>query len=349
MTRARGWTQFAWPAAALGLLIGGALVFGRIEPEVTGKRVRVAFFPNVTHAPALAASARGELDRALPAGTSLDVKVFNAGPEAMEALLAGEIDVSYVGPSPAINTYLKSGGRALRVLAGACSGGAALVARAEVPIAAVKDLDGKRVAVPQLGGTQDVSLRHFLAREGLKPWEKGGSVEIVTAKNPDILALIQRKQVDAAWVPEPWASRLVHDAGATVAVDERSLWEGGRFTTTVLVARTKFLEEQPETVQAILRAHLQSIDWLKAQPEAGKKLVNAELKRLTGKELSEQVLDEAWARVEFTSDPHQASIETFADAAVQAGYLPRGSSALAGLFHLEPLQNALQRVAVRPN
>jgi NitT/TauT family transport system substrate-binding protein len=290
--------------------------------------------------------ARGEFQKALGSGVALDPKVFNAGPEAMEALLAGAIDVCYVGPSPAINTFLKSSGRALKVLAGACSGGAALVARQGTGIHSVRDLDGKRVAVPQLAGTQDVSLRYFLAANGLSPREKGGTVQILPIKNPDIFALFLRGQLDAAWVPEPWVARLLKDAGAELVVDERDLWPEKRFTTTVVVARRDYLEKHPAQVQALLQAHLRAITWVQQQPDAAQKVVNAELKRLTGKALPESVLKAAWQRVTFTADPNRANLQAFADAAIRAGYLPSQGVDVAALLDLQPLENAQQRVAV---
>src|SRR5579871_1638214 len=206
------WAILALSLAGLTNLAAGCTPSGSAH-NASGKPVlRLAYFPNVTHAPALAGVARGDFQQALGDKAALETRVVNAGPEAMEALLANAIDVSYVGPSPAINTYLKSQGRVLRLLAGACSGGASLVASADTPIHSIKDLDGKSVAVPQFGGTQDVSCRHFLAASGLRPKDKGGSVDLQEIKNPDILALFKQKQLDAAWVPEPWAARLIADA-----------------------------------------------------------------------------------------------------------------------------------------
>ena len=292
--------------------------------------IRIAFFPNLTHAPALVGIARGDFQSASP-GYRIESKVVNAGPDAMEALLAGEVDFAYVGPSPAVNTYLKSGGKALKILAGACSGGAALVSRQGVDIRTVSELDGRRVAVPQLGGTQDVSLRHFLSMNHLSPKENGGSVEILPVKNPDILALYLQQQIDAAWVPEPWASRLVADARAKVVVDEASLWPNHRFTTTVLVVSTRFSESHPDAVQQILRAHGEIISWLNGHSREAKILVNQALKKLTGKSLSVPVIDAAWSHLTFSSDPEPDNIVTMAESARDAGYL-KGQIDLSDAF-----------------
>jgi NitT/TauT family transport system substrate-binding protein len=343
------WKHVAMPAFGLSVLFGLALGFG--EPPVHrsggGKQtIRLAYFPNLTHAPALAGMARDEFARAIPKGVSIDPKIFNAGPEEMEALLAGEVDMGYTGPSPAINTYLKTHGSALRVLAGACSGGSSLVARPEAGVNGVRDLSGKRVAVPQLGGTQDVSLRHFLEREGLRSQEAGGTVQIMPIKNPDILSLIQRKELDAAWVPEPWATRIVAEGGARRVLDERDLWPRGEYSTTVIVARTKFLETHPELVDAMLAAHLRTVSWLQAHPAEGQEAVNTELKRLTGKRLPENVMNEAWTRLSFTAEPEAPSIQTMARSAAEAGYLKQADLDLRGLFALDSLERARRHVAV---
>ncbi|HZT42147.1 MAG TPA: ABC transporter substrate-binding protein [Chthonomonadaceae bacterium] len=334
------WAIFALSLTGLAVLGAGCTPSGSAQDASGKTTLRLAYFPNVTHAPAMAGVARGDFQKALGDKATLDTKVVNAGPEAMEALLANAIDMSYVGPSPAINTYLKSQGKALRLLAGACSGGASLVARADVPIHSIKDLDGKRVAVPQFGGTQDVSCRHFLSANGLRSKDKGGTVDLQEIKNPDILALFKQKQLDAAWVPEPWAARLIADAGARRVVDERDLWPGKSFTTTVIVVRKSFLDEHPELVEAFLKAHLRETEWLQKNPEEGQKVVNAELKRLTGKALKADVLKDAWGRVQFTDDPNQSSIVAFMQAAEEAGYLRDKGADIAGLFDFTLLEKA---------
>jgi NitT/TauT family transport system substrate-binding protein len=282
--------------------------------------IRLAHFPNITHAPALVGLSKGTFQSVLT-GYRIDVKVVNAGPEAMEALLAGQIDFAYVGPSPAINTFAKTKGKALTIIAGACDGGASLIRRSDVSIGSVRDLAGKTVAVPQLGGTQDVSCRKFLAANGLRPKELGGTVVIVPVKNPDMLTLFKQKQLDAAWVPEPWAARIKAETHAQTVVDERDLWPDHRFSTTVLVVRNDFAEAHPEVVQAFLRAHRDTVEFIGSQPEEAKRLVNEELKRLTGKSLPPAVIDEAWSRVTFSSAFDRKSIHGFAKAAMDAGYL----------------------------
>lgn len=324
----------------------GAVGCGKIrsDADTAATSLRLTYSPNLTHAPALAGVARGDFQKAL-GSVKLETRIVNAGPEAMEALLANEVDMAYVGPSPAVNTYTRSSGKALKILSGACSGGAALVARADVPVTGIKDLAGKRVAIPQLGGTQDVSLRRFLAANGLDSRDKGGSVEILSIKNPDILALFRQNQLDAAWVPEPWASRLIAETGAKLVVDERDLWPDRKFTTTVLVVRRAFLDTNRDLVGRFLQAHIAEIDWINSHASEAQAVSNSELKRLTGKELKADVLKSAWGRLSFTEEPNRASIDTFVQAATAVGYL-KANAEIAGLYDLSLLGSA-RRTAAR--
>src|SRR5689334_12694618 len=186
--------------------------------------VHLGYFPNITHAVALVGVARGTFQQALGSNVKLDTKTFNAGPAEIEALFAGDIDIGYVGPNPAINGYVKSKGAALRIIAGASSGGALFIVRPGANIHSAKDLNGKKLATPQLGGTQDVSLRHYLQQNGLKTVDKGGTVQIVPTDNANILTAFKQGSIDGAWVPEPWATRLIVEDKGQVLVDERTLW-----------------------------------------------------------------------------------------------------------------------------
>lgn len=304
----------------------------------TGVPVRLAYFPNLTHAPALVGVGRGTFARAVAGRGRLEAKVFNAGPEAMEALLAGEVDVVYVGPGPALNTFVKTRGAGLRVVAGACVGGAALVARRGVAISGLDDLAGKRVAVPQLGGTQDIACRHFLGERGLKPVEQGGTVSLLSVKNPDILALFKQGQLDAAWVPEPWAARLVAETGARLVLDERDLWPGRRFVSTVVVARSEFARQHADLLRSLLLAHRETVAWLTAHPADARAAVNAELARLAGKPLPAAVLEAAWERVGFTAEPDRDKLEAVARSSAQLGYLKLGGVDLSALVDTRALE-----------
>lgn len=337
-------------AVAGAAFLGGLTLFGmpKSESKVVNPQsvtVNLGFFANVTHAPALVGVANGFFQRALGTNASISTRVLRAGPEAMEALLAGDLDVVYVGPSPAINTYLKTEGKALRIISGVCEGGASLVATSASGIHRIADLAGKKIAVPQLGNTQDVSLRHFIKQAGLSPKDKGGDVEIIPVQNADTLTLFKQGQIDAAWVPEPWASRIVKEAGATRVLDERSLWPKGRFTTTVMVARGDFADQHPELVGELAEANKDTIDWMAKNPRRAHDLVNKELFELAGKHIAKQVPDDAWSYLSFSADLTTNELQNSADAAFECGYLKKAPKNLATICDPRFLTQRGTRVA----
>lgn len=294
--------------------------------------LRVGFFPNITHAQALIGMSNGAFQQALGEKITIKPFVFNAGPAVIEALFAGELDLAYIGPNPAINGYVKSKGEALRIVAGAASGGAVLVARSDVTIQSPQDWAGKRLASPQLGNTQDVALRHYLQQHGLTLVDHGGTVTIAPMQNADILTSFLRKEVDGAWVPEPWGARLVHEAQGRILVDERDLWPKRRFATALVIASTRVLRERPGLVKGWLAAHRQLTAWIRANPDQARAVVNAELKKLTGKALPNAVLADAWSRLEVTADPMKEEILAAADQAFALGFLGKDKPDLVGLF-----------------
>jgi NitT/TauT family transport system substrate-binding protein len=295
-----------------------------VDPAV----LRLGYFATLTHAPALTGVESGRFARAL-SPVRLETRTFNAGPAAMEALLGGAIDVAYVGPSPALSAFLRSRGRALRVIAGAASGGALFVVRPAAGIRTAADLHHRRLATPQLGNTQDVALRTYLAAHGLSPEEQGGDVQVIPLSNADILTQFRLGHLDGAWVPEPWASRLQLEAGGVVFHDERDLWPARRFATTVVVARTEYLHHAPGNVACFLRAHAAEVAHLRAHPDDARTTANAALGRLLGRPLSPSVLTSAWSRIDFTTDPLPDTLTRSARAAQSLGFLPPGS--LGGL------------------
>ncbi len=302
--------------------------------------VRVGYFPNLTHSQALIGLARGDFAQALGPQARIEPKVFNAGPSVIEALFAGEIDLAYIGPNPAINGFVRSQGEALRVIAGATSGGAAFIVRPEAGIRSPEDLNGKRLATPQLGNTQDVALRSYLAQHQLLPTEHGGTVQIIPTANPQILDLFRRGEIDGAWVPEPWATRLLLEGGGELFLDERSLWPEGDFTTALLIVRTEFLSAHPDLVQRWLQAHVNLTVWEESNPDEAKRLANDEIGRITSQALPQAVLDGAWSRQRVTYDPLSATINASAEAAYAAGYL-ESKPDLSGMIELGPLQAVL--------
>ena len=273
------------------------------------------------------------------AQTKLSTQVFNAGPAAIEALNAGAIDATYIGPNPAINSYVKSNGQSISIIAGATAGGAQLVVKPGINSAA--DLKGKTLASPQLGGTQDVALRAWLGKQGFKTSTDGsGDVAINPTENAQTLKLFQDGKLDGAWLPEPWASRLVLQAGAKVLVDEKDLWEKGEFVTTVLIVNKKFAAEHPATVQALLKGHVESVDWLNAAPAAEKATVlNAGLKAAAGKALPADVIDRSLKNIVFTTDPLAGTYKKLLQDGVDAGTTKQAD--INGIFDLTALNSVL--------
>ena len=321
------------PRMRLGPLMG--LLIGWLAAAPTGRsealRVRVGHFPNLTHAQALIGRANGWFASRVQA--PIEWQHFNAGPSAMEALLAGALDLAYVGPSPAINVFVRSKGQAIRVVDGAADGGALLIVRRDAGITTTKDFRGKKVAAPELGNTQDVALRHWLQANGLKPTAQGGDVEVLSVKNPEILSLFQRGSLDAAWVPEPWATRLLLEGHGAIFLDETSLWPEGRFPTVLLVARTAFLQGHRDLVQQFVRAHVELTGWIQQHPEEARRAVNEGLARWLGQALPEAVLQEAYGRIRFVTEPPREALATSARWAWELGYLPGDTAPdLSGLF-----------------
>ena len=296
--------------------------------------LRLGYFANVTHASAVYGVGAGTFEGEL-GDTVLKTQVFNAGPAAVEALFAGSIDASFVGPNPAINGFVKSQGEALRIVAGATSGGAALVVRAD--ITDPQQLRGQKLASPQTGGTQDIALRTWLVGQGFTVDEDGGGDVIIRAQeNAQTLSEFQAGRIAGAWVPEPWASRLVLEGGGKVLVDEKDLWPGGRFVTTHLVVRTQFLREHPETVEALLRGQLAANQQIEADPAKAKEVVNGQLEELTGKALEPETIDRAFANIEITEDPVASSLKTSAENAFATGLVEEAD--LTGIYDLTLLR-----------
>jgi len=303
--------------------------------------VRVGAFPNITHAQAMVGKANGSFDKALGSGAKIEWKTFNAGPAAIEALFAGAIDMTYIGPNPTISGYVRSNGEALRVVAGAASGGAALVVRNDSRINQASDFHGKKVASPQLGNTQDVALRSWLRTNGLKSTDKGGDVQVIPLANPDQLTLFVKKELDAAWAPEPWATRLIREGNGRLFLDERTLWPNGQFVCANLIVSTKFLKEHPDVVKNWLRAHVELTDWINGHLPEAKKVLNGQIQNETGKALPDAVLDEAFSRLQVTYDPLRSSLLTSARAAFDAGFLGRQAPELSNLYDLSLLNQVL--------
>lgn len=303
--------------------------------------IRVGAFPNITHSQAMIGKANGFFAKAMGPSVKIEWRTFNAGPAAIEALFAGAIDMTYIGPNPAVQGYVRSNGEALRIVAGATSGGAALVVRNDSDIQKPEDFRGKKVASPQQGNTQDVALRVWLLSHGMKTIDKGGDVQVVPMANPDQLTLFQQKELDAAWAPEPWATRLIHEGNGRLFLDERTLWPNGQFITCHLIVSTKFLHDHPNLVKKWIAANVDLTDWINSHLPEAKKILNHQIQIETGKAIPGDELDEAFERMQVTYDPLRASLMTAAKASYEAGFLGRKMPDLSNLYDLSLLNQVL--------
>lgn len=330
------------PAAvllALAITATSALTACGTSGNGDGTEVRLGYFPNVTHATALVGVQRGYFAKRLGNGVKLTTATFNAGPAAVEALFADGVDAAFVGPNPAINAWAKSKGKAIRIISGAASGGAALVVKPE--ITSVKDLTGKKIATPQLGNTQDVAARYYLNRNGLTAAKDGsGDVKIIPQENSQTIDTFKQGTIDGAWVPEPFASRLILESGAKRLVDEKDLWPGGRFVTTHLIVRTEFLKDHPDLVGKLLEGTVDAVEHIESDPADAKRAVNEALTGLSGKPLKPEVLDSAFGSITFTVDPIAASLTEGARHAEEIGLLEPVN--LTGIYDLKPLNTLLR-------
>lgn len=355
----RRWPTLSITSFTAAILAVSALLLaacGGSEPSAAGASagaaqnvaLRLGYFPNVTHAQPQVGLARGTFAEELGANVKVELKTFNAGPSAIEALFAGAIDATYIGPNPAITGYVQSQGKDLRIIAGATSAGALLVVRGDAGITKPADFANKKIATPQLGNTQDVALRAWLKQNGLNDRQRGGNVQVIPTANADALSLISRGQLDGAWVPEPWASRIVQEAGGKVFLDERDLWPNGDFVTTHLIVRTKFLQEHPDVVERLLRAHVKTTQWINEHPDEAKKLLNESIKKISGAALADAIINSAWRNQKITYDPVASSLRKSAVDAFALGYLGEKQPDLANIYALEPLNKVLGELNLRP-
>jgi NitT/TauT family transport system substrate-binding protein len=295
------------------------LVFatGSISAET---KIRVGHFPNITHAQGVIAHAltrqgKGWFEQRLGADTKIEWFVYNAGPSAMEAIFANSIDLTYVGPGPALNAYTKSNGEEIRLIAGAANGGAGLIVQPDGNLKAPADFRGKRIATPQLGNTQDISCRAWLTEGGLKITQLGGDAQVLPTQNPDQLGLFKAKKIDGVWTVEPWLSRLEQEAAGKVIVEEKEA------ATTVLVSSVKFLKNQRDLAKKFAQAHAELTDWIAKNPDEAQRLIKAELLEETKSDMAPEVITAAWKRIVFTSETPRASVEKFMQNSVKSGFI----------------------------
>ena len=327
-------------AMALGLVATGCGSAGGDGGEGGGSdTLTLGYFPNITHVPALVGVENGTFADAL-GDVELQTQTFNAGPDAINALFAGEVDATFIGPNPAINGWAQSDGTALHIIAGSTSRGAGLVVQPGID--SVEDLPGTTISTPQLGNTQDVALRWFAQEQG---WdvdtEGGGEVSILPQDNAEIIDTFVLGEIDGAWVPEPHLSRLINEADGELLVDETDLWPdtGGEFVTTHLIVSAEFLESDPEAVENLLRGHIETVDWINENSEDAQAAAISHLESLTGGGLDPEVVASAFENVTFTVDPIAPSLQGGAEHAEAVGLLDPVD--LDGIYALDPLNGLL--------
>ena len=330
------------------LLITGFIITpslsNQVNAQLAQKKVfRLGYFPNITHAQAVIGVGNGNYKKVLGENVELKTFIFNAGPSATEALFANQIDATYIGPNPTVNAYVVSQGKNVKVISGAASGGAVFIVRNDSGIQSPKDFAGKKFASPQLGNTQDVALRKYLLDNGYKTKDKGGNVEVLPIKNPDILTLFLKKEIDGAWVPEPWGEKLIKEGNGKLFLDERTLWPNGKFVTAHIIVNPDYLQQSPEVVRKLLEAHVNETLWINSHKAEALKAFNAELKSLTGQTIPDEQLSEAFSRLELTYDPIKQSLFKSASDAFNVGFLGKSKPDLSGIYDLTILNQVLKK------
>jgi len=295
-------------------------------------KIRVAHFPNINHAVPIIGMEKGIFENQIGDNIAIEPILFDSGPQVIESLFAGSVDIAYVGPGPAINGFLKSEHHNVKILSGAASGGASLIVHPHSIINSAADFEETRIAAPPIGNTQDISLRNYLSENGLKPAEKGGSVVVLNLDSSDIYTLFAKGDIDAAWVPEPTATILVQQLDGKRLFNEEELWPEHRFASVLLIAREEYVKQNPEIINKWLEAHNQTVNWINSNPEQTRILFLQFMKKETGKSLPDGLIDEALSNLEITSDPIISSIHTFAKRADSLGYLGRHGYDLDGIL-----------------
>jgi len=301
--------------AALSLVGAHAPAFAQ-----QGTTVRVGHFPNITHVQALVArglerQGRSWFGERLGPGVKIEWYAYNAGPSAMEAIFANSLDLTYVGPNPALNAYARSRGAEVRVVAGAVNGGSALVIQGDSTLSKPADFRGKRIATPQFGNTQDVAARAWLVAGGLRITQTGGDAQVVPTSNPDQLSLFQSRQLDAVWTVEPWVSRLESESGGKILIEEKDA------ITTILVSSAGFLAKNRDLAKRFVAAHRELTEWIRTNPDEAQKLARDELQASFRLDMAPELVARSWSRMVITPDTTREAFQTFVTSAQKVGFL----------------------------
>lgn len=338
--RAHSWRTCGAGILAATIALAGTTACVRGSDENATRPVRLGYLNNITHTQALVSIAKDNMLGTISGLGEIEMRAFNTGPSAIDAMASGHLDAAYVGPTGALNALFRTEGELIAVVAGAASGGARLMVAGNSGISSPEDFSGRTIATPGIGNTQDVSLRTWLVTQGLKPREQGGNVSVRPISNPDIFQLMMRGRLDAAWVPEPWATRLETEAGARTFLDERSLWPEGAFSSVVLAVSREFLASQPEKARQLVEAHAEITTWVLSNREAAIASANSGLEQSLGKALDPGIASLAFDHFTVTADPLTPTIGKMAGEMLELGYLPRGSDIddFVALFELEDLK-----------
>ena len=325
------------------VVVGIITLVGLTQASVddSQNKIRVAFFPSIVHAVPIIGMETQTFANNLNDGLDIEVKIFDSGPQVIESIFSNSVDIAYVGPGPVINGFLKSDGNDLKILAGAASGGASFVIQKNSGLELIENYSGKRVAAPQISNTQDVSLRHYLAENGLKSAEKGGDVFVLNIANPDIYTLFAKGDIDGAWVPEPWATMLVEELDGIRLFDENEFWPENKFSSVLLIGRSDYIEKNPEIIKKWINANEKTVQWINNHPDESKKLYNEFLKSYMGRTLPENIVEKSFSNIIITSEPLENSVYTFAERADALGYLGRDGYTLDGIFYHENISVTL--------
>ena len=322
--------------SSVSIMIISITVIAALTDNYSGTnqdKLRVAFFPSIGHAVPIVGLENGIFQHEIGNQIEIETKIFDSGPQVIESIFASSIDIAYVGPGPIINGFLKSDGNDIKILSGAASGGASFIVQPNSGLDSIENFDGKRIASPQISNSQDVSLRHYLESNGLKPVEKGGTVFVLNISNPDIYTLFAKGDIDGAWVSEPWATLLVEELGGVRLFNEEKLWPDEQFASVLLIARTNYLENNPVIIQNWVKSHEETVSWINSNPDKSKTIFSNFLKNYMGKSLPSKIIDESFSNLEITSDPIKNSVLTFAERADSLGYLGRTGYNLDGIFY----------------
>ena len=306
---------------------------GNDDSAAEGKEVSIGYFPNLTHMATIVALENNYFAEEFGEDIEITTKTFSNGGLFMEAMSTKAIDVGTVGPGPALNYYVKN--PKYHIISGAANGGAVLVSSEHSNINELADLDGKKVAIPVIGSTQDVMLRKALQDVNLAATTNGGTVEFFAAAPADTATLFVQESIDAAATQEPWGYILETQAKGKLLLDWESFAWGKESTNTVVTASDRFMENE-DFVNAYLRAHVKSVEFIKSNPEESQALVIKHIKDLTGKEIDKEEIEVAFSRMEVTTSVNGDVLQEMIDISVEADYAK--SNDIEGLLQLDQLK-----------